>query len=65
MDTKHLLAQELHSLTDPMMSIDIDAEVLPKIRATSADRNVLGDPDRVGVIRTEVQIPAYDSAEPE
>ncbi len=60
MSTKHLLAQELHAAMDAMPAVDISDKLLPRIREDSASTVVMGDPDKYGVTREEVQIPGPD-----
>lgn len=54
MSTKHLLAEELHPIIEAMPNTDITLENLALFRQVGAERTVLGDPVKAGVVREEV-----------
>ena len=60
MTTKHLLAKELHPLLDLMPAVDITEDNLALVRSVGAERVVMGDPDRAGVVREEITAPGVD-----
>ena len=60
MSTKHLLAEELHPIIEAMPNTDITPENLPLFRQVGAENTVLGDPDKVGVIREEIVVPGAE-----
>ncbi len=60
MSTQSLLAEELHPLLDLMPAVEISNDNLALIRSVGAERVVMGDPDRAGVVREEIRIPGVD-----
>ncbi len=60
MTTRHLLAEELHPIIEAMPGTDITADNLSLFRQAGAENLVMGDPDKVGVVREEVTVPGAD-----
>ena len=54
MSTKHLLAEELHSIVDVFPATPLMPQTLDAFRRAGAENLAMGDPQRAGVVRSEI-----------
>ncbi len=58
MSTLHLLAEELHSIREDFPVLNFSVEGMPKLRELMAQRVIMGDAEKAGVIRREITVPS-------